>query len=140
MQWHCENEAAGGGGSPRNGTPHQSYLSASWSRTHVMWYAQHAMTIGHFMSQAQNFGWMGALQVPQQFNGKVVVEVQGGLHLEDSKNLHLMVPKSRSIIAQQYVDVCAFFHVHYSKSHRKIPKAQNFQFSSFFIRKNVDVL
>ena len=99
----------GGGGSPRNGAPRQSYYFASWSGTHVMSYVQHVMTIGHFMSQAQNFGWMGALQVPQQFNGKVLVEVQGALHLEASKNLHLMVPKSRSIISQQYVDVCALF-------------------------------
>ena len=44
---------------------------------------------------------MGALQAPQQFSGKVVVEVQGARHLEAPKNLHLMVPKSRSIIAQQ---------------------------------------
>ena len=52
MQWHCENEAAGGGvgGSPRNGAPRQSYYFASWSGTHVMSYVQHVMTIGHFMS------------------------------------------------------------------------------------------
>ena len=28
------------------------------------------------------FGWMGALQAPQQFSGKVVLEVQGARHLE----------------------------------------------------------
>ena len=72
----------------------------------------------------------------QQFNGKVVVEVQGARHLEAPwpKNLHLIVPKSRSIIAQQYVDGYAFFHVHCSKKSQEIPKVQNFQFSSFFIR------
>ena len=59
-------------------------------------------------SLRNKFGWMGTLQAPQQFNGKVVVEVQGARHLEAPKNLHLMVPKSRSIIAQQYVDGYAF--------------------------------
>ena len=66
----------------------------------------------------------------------MVVDVQGACHLEAPKNLHLMVPKSRSIIAQQYVDGYAFFHVHYAvKSHRKISKVQNFQFSSFLSEK-----
>ena len=102
MQWHCENEAAGGGGAALEMAPPASHtiLPLGLVRMcHVVCTTCNA--IGHFMSSAQNFGWMGALQVPQQFNGKVVVEVQRALHLEASKNLHLMVPKSRSIIAQQ---------------------------------------
>ena len=78
---------------------------------------------------------MGALQAPQQFNGKVVVDVLGAHHLEAPKNLHLMVPKSRSIIAQQYVDGYAFFMYIAVKNHRKISKVQNFQFTSFLSEK-----
>ena len=86
-------------------------------------------------SLRNKFGWMGVLQAPQQFNGKVVVEVQGARHLEAPKNLHLMVPKSRSIIAQQYVDGYAFFHVHCSTKSQENPKGP--KFSSFFIRKKM---
>ena len=80
---------------------------------------------------------MGALQAPQQFNVKVVVEVQGARHLEAPKNLHLMVPKSRSIIAQQYVDGYAFFHVHCSKKSQENPRDPKFSFSSFLSEKKV---
>ena len=57
---------------------------------------------------------MGALQTPQQFHGRVLVEVQGANPLEAPENLHLTVPKSGSNIAQQCVDSYAFFHVHCS--------------------------
>ena len=97
------------------------------------------MTVGH--SMRNTFGWMGALQAPQQFNGKVLVEVQGARHLEAPKNLRLMVPKSRSIIAQEYVDGNAFFHVHCSTKSQENPKGPKFSILKFFIRKkNVHVL
>ena len=77
----------------------------------------------------------------QQFNGKVVVEVQGARHLEAPKNLHLIVPKSRSIIDQQYVDCYAFFHVHCSKKSQENPKGPKFPILKFFYqKKNVYVL
>ena len=88
-----------------------------------------------FKSLWNTFGWMGALQAPQQFNGKVVVEVQGARHLEAPKNLHFMVPKSRSIIAQQYVDGYAFFHVHFSKKSQENPKGPKFSLLKFLSEK-----
>ena len=94
------------------------------------------MTIGHFMFFGTTFGWMGVLQAPQQFNGKVLVEVQEARRLEAPKNLHLMIPKSRSIIAQQYVDGYAFFHVHCSTKSQENPKGPKFSILKFFIRKN----
>ena len=75
------------------------------------------------------------LQAPQQFNGKVLVEVQRARLLEAPKNLHHMVPKSRSIIAQQYVDGYAFFHVHCSTKSQENPKGPKFSILKFFIRK-----
>ena len=86
-------------------------------------------------SLCNKFGWMEALQAPQRFNGKVVVEVQGARHLEAPKNLHLMVSKSRSIIAQQYVGRFAFFHVHCCKKSQENPKGPKFSILKFFIRK-----
>ena len=84
---------------------------------------------------------MGALQAPHQFNGKVVVEVQRPRHLEAPKNLHLMVPKSKSIIAQQYVDGYAFFHVHCTKKSQENPNGPKLSILKFFIKKkNVHVL
>ena len=75
------------------------------------------------------------LQASQQFNGKVLVEVQGARQLGAPKNLHLMVPKSRSIIAQQYVDGNAFFQVHCSTKSQENPKGPKFSILKFFIRK-----
>ena len=84
--------------------------------------------------------WIGVLQAPQQFNGQVVVEVQGARHLEAPKNLHLMVPKSRSILLPNNTGMVMHFFTYIAvKSHRKIPKVQNFQFSSFLSEKNVYV-
>ena len=79
------------------------------------------------------------LQAPQQFNGKVLVEVQRAHQLEAPKNLHLMVPKSRSIIAQQYVDGYAFFHVHCSTKSQENPRGPKVSILKFFIRKQKSV-
>ena len=77
---------------------------------------------------------MGALQAPQQFNGKVVVEVQAARHLEAPNDLHLMVPKSRSIIAQQYVDVYAFFFMYIAvKVTRKSQRPKIFNSQVFLL-------
>ena len=92
-------------------------------------------------SLRNTFGWMGVLQALQQFNGKVLVEVQGAHQLEAPKNLHLMVPKSRSIIAQQYVDSYAFFHVHCSTKSQENPKGPKiFNSQAFYQKKNLYVL
>ena len=59
------------------------------------------------------------------------------------KNLHVMVPKSGSNIAQQKSawTVMHFFMCFAVQSQRKIPKVQNFQFSCFLPEiKNVYVL
>ena len=92
-------------------------------------------TCSDHWSLRNKFGWMGVLQALQQFSGKVVVEVQEAHHLETPKNLHLMVPKSRSIIVQQYVDGYVFFHVHCSKKSQENPKGPKFSILKFFIRK-----
>ena len=89
------------------------------------------MTVGHCARHLG--GWV--LQAPQQFNGKVLVEVQRARQLKAPKNLHLMVPKSRSIIAQQYVDGYAFFHVHCSTKSQENAKGPKFSILKFFIRK-----
>ena len=65
---------------------------------------------------------------------KVLVEVQGARLLEAPKNLHLMVPKTRSIIAQQYVDGCAFFHV---KVTGKSQRSKIFYSQAFYQKKCV---
>ena len=81
---------------------------ASWSAkaTHVV-----GTTCNDRWTLRSTFGWMGdlSLQVPQQFHGRVLMEVKGARPLEAPKNLHLTVPKSGSNIAQQYVDAYAFF-------------------------------
>ena len=78
---------------------------------------------------------MGALQAPQQFHGRVPVEVQEGSPLEAPKNLHLMVPKSGSNIAQQCVDGYAFLHVHCSTKSQENPKGPKLSILKFLIRK-----
>ena len=85
------------------------------------------------------FGWMGALQAPQQCHGRVLVEVQGARPLEAPKNLHLTVPKSGSNIAQQYVDGYALFHVHFSTKSQENPKGPQFSILKFLIRKKMCV-
>ena len=82
---------------------------------------------------------MGATS-PQQFHGRVLVEVQEAHPLEAPKNLHLTEPNSGSNIAQQYVDGCAFFHVHCSTKSQENPKGKKFSILKFLIRKNVNVL
>ena len=96
------------------------------------------MTISHWAIPLG--GWGRYKPPPQQFHGKVLVEVQGARPLEAPKNLHLIVPKSGSNIAQQYVNDYGFFHVHCSTKSEENPKVQNFQFSSFLSEKNVYVL
>ena len=78
---------------------------------------------------------MKALQGPQQFQGRALVEVQLARPLEAPKNLHLTVPKSGSNIAQQYVDGYAFFHVHCSTKPQENPKGPKFSILKFLIRK-----
>ena len=46
-----------------------------------------------------------------------------------------ILSKSRSIIAQQYVDGYALFHVHCSKKSQENPKGPKFSILKFFIRK-----
>ena len=98
-----------------------------------MSYAQHAMTVGQRLRNS--FGWTGALQAPQQFYGRVLVEVQGARPLEALKHLHLTVPKSESNIGQQYVDGYAFFHVNCSTKSQENPKGPKFSILKFLIRK-----
>ena len=92
------------------------------------------MTVAHYI-------WVdGELQAPQQFHGRVLVEVHGARPLEAPKNLHLTVPESGSNISQQYVDSYAFFHVHCRTKTQEIPKGPKFSILKFLIRKNVYVL
>ena len=135
-----------GGGSPINGPPPVIlFCLLVWDACHVVgatcndhWpFHVVGTTCNDRWSLRNTFGWMGALQALQQFNFKVVVEVQVARHLEAPKNLHLMVPKSRSIIAQQYVDGYAFFHVHCSKKSQENPKGPKFPVLKFFIRKKM---
>ena len=122
-----------GGGSSVNGAPpptSYTFCLFVWDACHVV-----GTTCNDHWSLRNKFEWMGAQQAPQQFNGKVVVEVQGARHLEAPKKLHLMVPKSRSVTAQQYVDGYAFFHLHCSKKSQENPKGPKFSILKFFIRK-----
>ena len=77
---------------------------------------------------------MGALQSPQQFHGRVLVEVQGAHSLEAPKNLHVTVPKSGSNIAQQCMDGYTFFHVHCSTKSKENPKGTKFSILTFLTR------
>ena len=124
-QWRGGSEAAGG--NPINAPPPPPPVMLFCL---LVWYACHVVgtTCNDRWLLGNTFAWTGTLQAPQQFNSKVVVKVQGARHLEAPKNLHLMVPKSRSIIAQQCMDGYAFFHVHCStKSQRsKIFNSQVF--------------
>ena len=103
-----------------------------WDSCHVV-----GTTCNDRRSLRNTVGWMGALQAPQQFHGRVLVDVQGSSPLTAPKNLHLTVPKSGSNIAQQCVEGYAFLMCIAVQSHRKIPKVQNFQFSSFLSEKRV---
>ena len=129
-QWSGESEAAGE--TARLMAPPQSYLSCLLveDACHVV-----GTTCNDRRSLRNTFGWMGALQAPQQFHGRVLVEVQGARPLEAPKNLHLTVPKSRSNIAQQYVDGYASFHVHCSTKSQENPKGPKFSILKFFVRK-----
>ena len=122
------------GGSPINGAlprPSHTFLPLGLRRR-VMSKAQHAITVGHCTI---HLGEWGALQAPQQFHGRVLVEIQGVRPLEAPKNLNLTVPKPGSDIAQQYVDGYAFFHVHCSIKSKENPKGPKFSILKFLIRK-----
>ena len=104
-----------------------------WDGCHVV-----GTTCNDRRSLRNTFGWMGALQAPQQFHGIVLVEVQGARPLEAPKNLHCTVPKSESnilILPNNTWMVMQFFTCIAVQSHRKILKVQNFQLSSFLLEK-----
>ena len=109
--------------------PRQSYFSCLlvWDACHVV-----GATCNDCWSLRNTFGWTGTLQTPQQFNRKVVVEVQGARHLEAPKNLHLMVPL---LLSNNTWMVMHFFMYIAVQSHGKIPQVQNFQFSRFLSEK-----
>ena len=95
------------------------------------------MTVGYCPIHLD--GW-GAPQTPQQFHGRVRVEVQGvqgASPLEAPQNLHLTVPKSGSNIAQQCMDSYAFFHVHCSTKSKENQKGTKFSILTFmFLTRN----
>ena len=63
QQWRGESEAAGEAARLMAPPPPQSYFFASWC---------HVESNDH-RSLRNTFGWMGALQAPQQFQGRVLV-------------------------------------------------------------------
>ena len=67
QQWRGESKAAGGG-SPINGAPPQSYFFCLLV-CHVV-----GTTCNDLRSLRNTFGWMGALQAPQQFHGRVKLQ------------------------------------------------------------------
>ena len=115
--------------------PSHTFLPLVWDACHVV-----GTTCNDRHSLCNNFGWMGALQALQEFHGRVLVEVQEARPLEAPKNLNPTAPKSGSNIAKQHLDGYAIFMSIVVQSHRKIPKVQNVQFSSFSSEKNVYVL
>ena len=130
-EWRGGSEAAGE--AARLMAPHpQSYFFCLfvWDAYHVA-----GTTCNDRRSLCNTFEWMRALQAPQQFHGRVLVENQGARPLEASKNLHLTVPNSGSNIVQQQVDGCAFFHVHCSTKSQGNPKGPKFSILKFLIRK-----
>ena len=121
-QWRGESEAAGEAARlvvPP--PPPQSYFFCLlvWDACHVV-----GTTCNDRRSLRNTFGWMGA-------GGP------GGSLAGSSKESG---PKSGSNIAQQYVDGYAFFMCIAVQSHRKIPKVQSFQFSSFLSEKKMCML
>ena len=107
-----------------------SFCLLVWDSCHVV-----GTTYNDRQSSRNTFGWMGALQAPQQFHGRVLVEVQGARPLEAPKNLHLTVPESGPNITQQYVDGYAFFHEHCNTKSQENPKGPKFSILKFLIRK-----
>ena len=64
---------------------------------------------------------------PQQFHGRVLVEVQGACILQ-YLILGLILPNNRWMVTHFFMCIAV-------QSHRKIPKVQSFQFSSFLSEK-----
>ena len=125
-EWSCW------GGSPINSAPLPVILFCLlvWDVCHVI-----GTTCNDCQSLCNTFGWMEVLRGSQQFHGRVLVEVQGTLPLEALKNFQLMVPKSGSNIAQQYVDGYPMFHVHCSTKSQQNPRGPKFPVLKFLIRK-----
>ena len=123
QQWRGESEAAGEAtrlmAPPPPPPSHTFYCFLVWDACHVV-----STTCNDRRSLRNTFGWMRALQAPQQFHGRVLVEVQGALPW-----------KLQRICIFQYCPTIrgwlSFFHVHCSTKSQEIPKVQNFQFSSF---------
>ena len=120
--WRGESEAAG------EAPPPASHTFSSWS-------AKTCHIVG-----TTYIWWMGALQAPQQFHGRVLVELQGSRPLEAPKicilqylNLGLIFPNNTWMVMHFLMCIAV-------QSHRKIRKVQNFQFSSFLSEKNVYAL
>ena len=110
-EWSCW------GSNPNNGAPSpQSCFFVSWSGTRIMSCAQHAMTVGHC---AIHLGGWGATSPPATCRVKVQ-RICILRHL----NLGLMLPNNTWMVMH-------FFMCIVVQSHRKFPKVQNFQFSSF---------
>ena len=119
------------GGSPIN-SPHQSYFFCLlvWDACRVV-----GTTGNDRWSLRNTVEWMGRYKPPSSSMVKSWWKSKGAYHLEAPKNLHLMVPKSRSIIAQEYVDGYAFFHVHGNTKSQENPKGPKFSILKFLSEK-----
>ena len=131
-QWRGGSEAAGEAAllmAP------QSYFFCLlvWDACHVV-----GTTCNDRRSLRISFEWMRLLQPPNSSMVESWWRSRGPRPLEAPKNLHLTVLNSGSNIAQQKMDGYAFL-CGLKCSHRKIPKVQSFQFSSF-LSENVHVL
>ena len=107
LQWRGESKAAGEAVQlmPPFPPPVILFCLLVWDACHVV-----GTTCNDHRSLRNTVGWMGALQAPQQFHGRVLLEVQGARALEAPKSPHLTVPQSGSNISQQYVGawLCIF--------------------------------
>ena len=85
-------------------------------------------------SLRNTFGWMGALQAPQQSHGKDLVELAPWklqrICIVRHLNLGLILPNNTWMV-MHFVMCIAL------QNHRKIPKVQNFQFLSFLLKKRM---
>ena len=133
-QWRGGSEAAGEA-ARLMAPPPQSYFFCL-----LVWDAYHVVgtTCNDCRSLRNTFEWMWALQAP---NSRVLVGRSRGLAPWKLQRfcilryliLGLILPNNRWIVRHFFMCIAV-------QSHRKIPKVQSFQFSSFLSEKNVHVL
>ena len=133
------SEAAGEAARLMAPSPSHTFLPLGnvlvWDACHVV-----GTTCNDRRSLRNTFGWMGALQSPSssmveswwRSRGRAPWKLQR-ICILWYLNLGLILPNNSWMVMHFFMCIAV-------QSHRKIPKVQNFQFSSFLSEKNVYVL